>query len=504
VRRLAAPLWVLLSAGLYALAFPSPGWWPLAWLALAPFFAACARASPRRAALLGALWGVAAAWTAAHWLPGMLHDFFATSRWIAWSGFAAVALGASGIHHALFAFLLASGAARGRVHPLAAGLLFAATELARSSFPMPTPWALSAYSQQPLTLLVQAADLAGPYGIAIPIAAVNACLAGLAVPALRARRPLAGALSVALLLLLVLGYGAARLATSFGEATPVRVALVVPHIERSQRYQSSRRLENLRAHLDLTRRAAEADPALVFWPEYAVPFPLTPEQGADELFRASRDLGAELLVGAPTWRSENGRSLRFNSIVLLRDGKASDRYDKVALMPFSETIPFAALFGRAGQPYTAGAGPHPIATRPLRVGMLVCSEAMLPGYARRTTAAGAELLVNPSNDDWFSDEGAAALQLVAASFRAVENRRELVRVAARGESGVVDAHGRIVARARAESRDVLLASEVHGSHARTLYGLAGDLPLALGGTATAAWLLTGYARARRAATSPPI
>jgi apolipoprotein N-acyltransferase len=488
IARLWPPLAVLLSACLYALAFPTWSLWPLAWLALAPFFAACARVQPARAALLGALWGVAAAWTAAHWLPGMLQDFFETSAWVAWSGFAAVAVGASGIHHALFAALLSVGARRGGLHPLAVGLLFAATEWLRSSFPMPTPWALSAYSQLAFAPLVQAADLAGPYGIGALIGAVNACAAGCFVPELRARRPLVGALAVAILLLAVLGYGAARLVTDFGTGEPLRVALVVPEIERSLRFRPSQRMQNLQEHLALTEHAAAADPALVFWPEYAVPFPLAPEEGADVLFRASRGLAGELLVGAPTWRSEDGRSRRYNSLVLLRGGAPVDRYDKVALMPFSERNPFAALRRDTESPYTPGDAVRPLATRHAKVGVLICSEAMLPPFARRTTRAGAELLANPSNDDWFADAGAAELQLVAAAFRAIENRRPLVRIASRGESGVIDPAGRVLARGSG-SHDVLITSELRLSHALSPYSRWGDAPLALAGAATALFAL---------------
>ncbi|MEO8601992.1 MAG: apolipoprotein N-acyltransferase, partial [bacterium] len=71
-----AALLTLASALLHALAFPPWDWWPLAFIALVPFFAALDGASVRRAAWLGLLWGVAAHWAEAAWVLPAMRDYY--------------------------------------------------------------------------------------------------------------------------------------------------------------------------------------------------------------------------------------------------------------------------------------------------------------------------------------------------------------------------------------------------------------------------------------------
>jgi apolipoprotein N-acyltransferase len=70
-------------------------------------------------------------------------------------------------------------------------------------------------------------------------------------------------------------------------------------------------------------------------------------------------------------------------------------------------------------------------------------EITFPQLARRLAHDGAEFLVNISNDGWIAQGGQAAVQqnFSLAVFRAVENKRRLVRVAAAGISGFIDAVG---------------------------------------------------------------
>jgi hypothetical protein len=56
------------------------------------------------------------------------------------------------------------------------------------------------------------------------------------------------------------------------------------------------------------------------------------------------------------------------------------------------------------------------------------------------------MLVNLTNDAWFGKSSAAYQHFSMAVFRAVENRRSLVRCANTGISGFVDPAGRIIAR----------------------------------------------------------
>jgi len=493
----------LLSAGLYAASFPPLALSPLIWIALVPFFAACSRVRPLAGAGLGVLWGVFACWGVSYWLPGMLAEFFQTGPLMAWAAYLAVALGLAGPYYGGFGAWLAFASRRGSSQPLIVGCAFAVCEWARATLLIPTPWALSAYSQAPGSIWLQTADLAGPFAFALLVGAVNAAVAGSVSAPLRTSRPWLARAGVAAAVLAALGYGQLRLAQDFGAGPKTRVALVQGAIEPERRFRPEFRSTNFARHLELSTQAAAGRPELILCPEFAADFYLreeTPERG--QLERISRESGIGFLVGAPDYRYTSRATQYFNSVFIVQGGELAPRYDKVHLMPFSETNPLRALVSIGTDLYTAGRDARPVATRVGQLGVMLCSEAMLPGYAGALARAGAELLVNPSNDGWFRDQGAARQQLAAVALRAVENRRSVLRPAASGYTAVIDPRGRVVAEAPYDV-PAILEAEVSRSRATTPYQAWGDAAVLAPGAAALAWTLIPLLRPGRRTQETP-
>jgi apolipoprotein N-acyltransferase len=73
----------------------------------------------------------------------------------------------------------------------------------------------------------------------------------------------------------------------------------------------------------------------------------------------------------------------------------------------------------------------------------VCYEDVFPGLARRTAAAGADLLFVATNNGWFGETGAPCQHAAHSVLRAVETRRPVLRVGNGGWSGWIDEYGRI-------------------------------------------------------------
>ena len=103
--------------------------------------------------------------------------------------------------------------------------------------------------------------------------------------------------------------------------------------------------------------------------------------------------------------------------------------------------------GRWGS-YGAGASPDPIPVGGWRAGVLVCLESSFSSAARAARRAGADLLVNPTNDAWLNGPAAwlrsSALRQHPAHLvvRAVETRTPAARAANTGISLFVDVAGR--------------------------------------------------------------
>lgn len=465
----------LCSAALYALSFPPFSFWPLAWIALIPFFVALTRMPPKPAAAYGMLWGVVMSGVFGWCFPTMVVNYFGVSLVVGWVCFFAVCLGIFGVYFSAFALWLSWVARRGRINPLWVGLAWGVGEFARANLLWGNPLALLGYSQVTLTRLSQIADFSGPYGVGMLIAAVNAYGAGLFSPALRGRQPLVSLIGVVCLVSGAFLYGEWRLSQTFTTGAAIPVAIVQAAIERQLRWDPAHRDANLDRYLALTKEIASARPRLIFWPENAVDFYLQedgPEREA--ILRVVQDLNADLVLGGPSYGYGASHVYYQNSVFLLRKRRVAGRYDKIRLVPFAETDQFREFFSRELLHLKPGRSSRTLRAEDVRIGAFLCFEAMYPDVVRNFTRRGAEVLANPSNDDWFGTFALARHLLDIASVRAIENRRYLVRPTSTGFSAVFDPYGRAVALSRFGAPDVLTAS-IYPSQAITPYQRWGDL-----------------------------
>jgi apolipoprotein N-acyltransferase len=131
-----------------------------------------------------------------------------------------------------------------------------------------------------------------------------------------------------------------------------------------------------------------------------------------------------------------------------------------------------------------------------RVGAFICYEAIFPSLVRKFTANGAQVLVNVTNDGWYGTSSAPYQHFAMARFRAVENRRFLVRAANTGISAIVDPYGRVLAQtALFEARHI--SAEISAISDTTFYSRHGDV-FAWSVVAAAAALLIAAERRLRA------
>jgi apolipoprotein N-acyltransferase len=86
----------------------------------------------------------------------------------------------------------------------------------------------------------------------------------------------------------------------------------------------------------------------------------------------------------------------------------------------------------------------------------------------------AALLVNITNDAWYGQSSAPYQHFSMTIFRAVENRRALIRAANTGISGFVDPAGRVIASTQL-FQDAIITRSVPMLHETTFYSRFGDL-----------------------------
>jgi apolipoprotein N-acyltransferase len=91
------------------------------------------------------------------------------------------------------------------------------------------------------------------------------------------------------------------------------------------------------------------------------------------------------------------------------------------------------------------------------LGTFICYESIFPDEVRQGPLAGAQVLLNISNDGWYGDSGAWAQHLQQTRMRAIENDRWLLSDANTGKTASIDPYGRIVATIPRKVRTTLAA-----------------------------------------------
>jgi apolipoprotein N-acyltransferase len=189
---------------------------------------------------------------------------------------------------------------------------------------------------------------------------------------------------------------------------------------------------------------------------------------AEQVRRVTRENGIYLLFGNDDReRLDADRDRIYVGAKMLGpDGALALRYHKIRLVPFGEYVPLESVFTLGGRfsaklvqevgAFTPGrdfalgrVDGHPVAA-------FICYEAIFPDLVRGFAAAGAELLVNITNDGWYGYTSAPHQHFAMAVFRAVENERYLVRAANTGITAVVDPQGRVLESTRLFERTVLV------------------------------------------------
>lgn len=345
--------------------------------------------------------------------------------------------------------------------PLLAAVLWTAAEWVHGHLgPLSFPWLALGTSLSPFPRLAGAADLVGASGLSAWLAAVNGAVAALVSGAGAAPGRWRAVAGTALLVLLPMGYGTAR-AAALDARPAARVAVVQPNTSRELRRDRPLALDSALAVLArLTVGVAGAEPDLVIWPEVALPADLAGSEWLqDSVAALSRSVGAPILVGAYGLRGPPDDATAFNSAFLIdARGLRGDRYDKRALVPFIERVPFfdpgglerfvgdLRYYGGLGR---GGAAPLFATEGGARFGVLICYESVFPELARGYRAAGADFLVAITNDGWYARDTwygrTTALWQHPGHLvlRAIETRTGLARSANTGFSLFIDPVGRI-------------------------------------------------------------
>jgi apolipoprotein N-acyltransferase len=237
------------------------------------------------------------------------------------------------------------------------------------------------------------------------------------------------------------------------ESKPLNVALVQPNIPREEKFSVEFANKTFDLFTRLSRPAVEgiARADLLVWPESSMPGPvLNDELSHKFVMDFSASAKTDLLLGTIDL-DETGV---YNAAMLVPEGGAHIQvYRKVHLVPFGEYVPgrhtiplLARIVGDQVPDDFAFGKEHTVFTLTndkARVAPLICFEDTVADLTRQFVLAGANLLVNVTNDGWFLHSAGSRQHVASAVFRCVETRLPMVRAANTGVTCFINEFGKV-------------------------------------------------------------
>ncbi len=480
----------LVSAILLVLSFPTPSIFLLAWVAFVPLMVTLWTKSPRQAFSAGYVFGLAYFFGTLYWIYHSINHFGGVPFLASLCVVILLCL-YLGLYPATFCFVFTQMIRKTKLPALLISpVLWVALEFVRSYALTGFPWSSVGYSQYKFLHAIQVADITGIYGISFLVLMVNGAFADVILLKKRVRQmPLfpmsytfVGLSAVLLIVTLTLGYGHWRLGQQ-RNGSLVNIGVVQGNIEQDKKWEPAFQNEVLNTYFTLSRKVAETSPQMIIWPETAVPFMFDYDKSnTEKLVSFQRELGTDLLFGSVLVKEHSrSKTLLTNSAVFLdKEGKNIYEYDKIHLVPFGEYVPLRSVLFFIDK-LVAGIGDYVPGEEYARAetefgsfGTMICYEIIFPGLVRKFFTDGGDFVVTITNDAWFGRTAGPYQHFSMAVFRAIENRKPVIRAANTGISGFIDSSGRILAESPLFQRFVL-SDRVKTDRTLTFYTKYGDL-----------------------------
>ncbi|MGH9971080.1 MAG: apolipoprotein N-acyltransferase [Pyrinomonadaceae bacterium] len=480
--------WVaaIASSTFLVLSFPDFSFWPLAWVAFAPLLIVIGRnPAPRRAFLLGWLTGAVFFYGSCHWLTFSMVNYGGVPSWAAYLLLLPAPL-IAGLFPAAFALILARAVRKwGTTALLVAPLLWSSLEWARLTL-IGQLWNALGYSQAFQPVLIQAARWGGVYAVGFLVMAANSAIAFVLLKRSFRAGAIAGAvLAVVSIVIFASHQTSPREPVADNKKPAVVVVALQPNVPMSLVKSNQETQTLIERHLAMSENALrqlpnDGTPRLVIWPESPMNFAYGNDASLRELLvRFATKNQTAVLLNSQELAPNDGI---YNSAVLVnQEGSLIAQYDKIRLLPFGEYVPLprwmpgSGLIGAIVGDFTPGSKYTLMPVGDVRMGVFICIESAYPSIVRSFTQAGADVLINISNDGYLGPTAVMRQHLANGVFRAVENGRPVLRVTNTGISAYITAKGEVKDTTDSFQTAVRTWTIARSENSGTFYSKRGDL-----------------------------
>lgn len=436
----------VVSGLLLDIAFPSIGWWPLAFVSVVGGLWTLIGRSVGGAFLVGFAYGIAFYFPHLIWVV----QFLGPIPWVALAGFESLLFAAGAIPIALaYRWLGWSNHIGTRTFfvPLFVAALWTTRELVLGIWPYGGfPWGRIGMSQAN-SPFAEAASWVGVTGLTFLIVCMCAVLVQWA-----SSRPLQT------LAALLPGLAIAALLSVPAYPTAAVGSFRVGWVQGdgpAGYFDERRPGDVLAAQIEATEELSKESLDLVVWPEGGVDSdPLANPDTARELDNIVQRAGAPLLMNAATTRGLN----TFNTSILWEADGTTQLHDKANPVPFGEYVPDRWFYERIvpdlinliQREYTPGTNPPFVGVDGIGIGLAICFDVIYDTVIWDGAKSGAQFYVFQTNNADFRGTDENLQQLEFARMRAIETGRAVVNVSTVGTSQVIAPDGTVIESAPAD------------------------------------------------------
>ncbi|MFN4110938.1 MAG: apolipoprotein N-acyltransferase [Ignavibacteria bacterium] len=341
------------------------------------------------------------------------------------------------------------------------------------------PWLTLGNTQSYYLPLIQITSIIGVYGLSFLIVIFNV-LIYVAYKNFRYesfRFTLNKMAIIVIILVSLFIYGKVILNDAIYDGKKITVGIIQPDFDPWEKWEDEVNPQ-IDVYLQLSDSAAHKGAELIVWPESALPVYLLSGNYPEEVRRIRnfcREKNVAIVTGLPIVHfyfdkekvKEDSRISpdssyyydTYNGVVLfLPDTDLIQEYGKMNLVPFAERAPYLRYLPFLGDliKWSVGISNWSVWDKQTvfnfktrdgdsaKFSAVVCYESIFPSFNSEFVKNGAQFLVVVTNDSWYGKTSGPYQHKQYAVFRAIENRRWIVRSANGGISSLIDPYGRTI------------------------------------------------------------
>jgi apolipoprotein N-acyltransferase len=355
--------------------------------------------------------------------------------------------------------------------------LWNAIEYIRSVEETAFPWLTLGNTQSYYLPIIQITSFIGVYGLSFLIVVFNVLIfiAYKNYRFMSLRFALNKIAIVVIILLVIFIYGKVVINDVDPPGKRLTVGVIQPDLDPWDKWEEGDVNSQLSVYLTLSDSAVKEGAELIVWPETALPVYLVSERYPGEVARIRKfvaENNVHLLTGLPLVHfyfskeeaKDESRISRdstyyydsYNGAVLFSPNEDKlQEYGKMKLVPFAERAPYLHYLPFLGDWIKWGVGISNWSVwdkqtvfefkdssgDSIKFSVGVCYESIFPAFNAEFVKNGAQFIVVVTNDSWYGELAGPYQHKEFAVFRAVENRRWIVRAANGGISCLIDPIG---------------------------------------------------------------